>query len=55
MKKAGRQLASRLEDKEWLLRAGKKARELAMSKFSRDNLARKLEMVLLESVTENKK
>jgi glycosyltransferase involved in cell wall biosynthesis len=50
MELAGRQLVSRLDNKEWMQLARKKARGLAEKRFSRDILAKQLENVLLEAV-----
>jgi glycosyltransferase involved in cell wall biosynthesis len=40
-----------LQDREWLEKAGQAARRLAETRFSRDQLARELELVLLEAAT----
>ena len=42
-------LFERLSDEAWLARAGKNARQLAQTRFARDDLARELEAVLLRA------
>jgi glycosyltransferase involved in cell wall biosynthesis len=47
---AARLLVQKVQDQAWLQRAGLAARSLAEQRFSRDELARKLEGVLLRAI-----
>lgn len=48
---AGKKVLEVVADKEWLKQAGKSAKALAHEQFSRDQLAMKLEKVLIEAVS----